>query len=76
MRRAPRGRQELGLAENEVDAALGRQPGATLTAPQLHDLARVWWSTRLDPGGRPRNAAESQEILSELGLTGAFWRLA
>ena len=57
-------------------AGIGRQPGATLTASQLHELARAWWSTRLDPGWRPRTAAESQAILSELGLTGAFWRLA
>ena len=57
-------------------AAIGRQPGATLPAPQLHELAQAWWSTRLDPGWRPRTVAESQAILDELGLTGAFWRLA
>ncbi|HUH15667.1 MAG TPA: hypothetical protein VML35_07270 [Gaiellaceae bacterium] len=52
------------------------EPGATLTAPALHDLARAWWSTRLEPDWRPRPAAESQSILDGLGLTGTFWRLA
>lgn len=41
----------------------------------MNDLARAWWWTRLDPGWRPRTAAESQAILEELGLTGEFWAL-
>jgi hypothetical protein len=56
--------------------AQGREPGATLSPPQLNELARRWWSTRLQPDWRPRTAAESQAILDELGLTGAFWRLS
>jgi hypothetical protein len=54
----------------------GREPGVTLTAPQLNELARRWWWTRVDPDWRPRPVAESQAILDELGLTGEFWRLA
>ena len=54
----------------------GREPGAALTAPQLNELARRWWWTRLDPGWRPRTVSESQAILDELGLTGEFWRLS
>ena len=54
----------------------GSAPGASLAAPQLNELARRWWWTRVEPGWRPRPAAESQAILDELGLTGAFWRLA
>ena len=57
-------------------AANGWQPGATTTAPELHELARRWWSTRLDPDWRPRTSAESQAILDGLGLTGEFWRLS
>ena len=38
-------------------AGLGREPGADLTAPLLHELARAWWSSRLDPAWRPRTAA-------------------
>ena len=56
--------------------ATGREPGASLTAPTLHELARRWWRTRLEPDWRPRALAESQAILDELGLSGAFWRLA
>ncbi len=55
--------------------ANGWQPGATLSAPQMNELARRWWRTRLDPGWRPRPPEESQAILDELGLTGEAWRL-
>ena len=57
------------LAEN------GWEPGATISASQMNDLARAWWWTRLDPGWTPRAVAESQAILDELGLTGEFWAL-
>ena len=57
------------LAEN------GWEPGATISASQMNDLARAWWWTRLDPGWMPRAVAESQAILDELGLTGEFWVL-
>ena len=53
----------------------GHEPGATLTAPEMNELARAWWWTRLDPGWRPRTPVESQAILTELGLTGEFWSL-
>jgi hypothetical protein len=55
--------------------ANGWEAGASLSARQLHELARRWWSNRLDPDWRPRPAAESQAILDELGLTGDFWQL-
>jgi hypothetical protein len=55
--------------------ANGWEPGATLDAPTLNELARAWWWTRLDPGWRPRSADESQAILDSLGLTGEFWAL-
>ena len=54
----------------------GHDPGASMGAETLQELARRWWSSRLDPGWRPRTAAESQAILDEIGLTGPFWRLA
>ena len=56
--------------------ANGWEPGATLTAPQMNDLARAWWWTRLDSGWQPRSREESQAILDGLGLTGGFWALA
>lgn len=55
--------------------ANGWEPGATLTAAKLNELAQAWWWTRLDPGWRPRPAEESQSILDSLDLTGEFWSL-
>ena len=57
-------------------SANGWEPGASLTAPKLNELARLWWWTRLDPGWQPRAREESQAILEALGLTGKFWELA
>jgi hypothetical protein len=54
----------------------GWEPGMTLSAPKLNELARAWWWTRLDPGWKPRTAEESQAILEALDLTGEFWQLA
>jgi hypothetical protein len=56
--------------------ANGWEPGASMSATTLNELARRWWWTRLDPAWRPRTASESQAILDELGLTGEFWQLA
>jgi hypothetical protein len=53
----------------------GREPGATIPAQTLCDLAHAWWNTRLQPDWRPRTREENQAILERLGLTGAFWRL-
>jgi hypothetical protein len=54
----------------------GRAPGAVLGAARLWELARRWYGDRLDPGWRPRTVEASQAILTSLGLTGEFWRLA
>ncbi len=53
----------------------GWEPGTSLSALKLNELARLWWWTRLDPDWRPRPVDESQAILDELGLTGSFWQL-
>jgi hypothetical protein len=53
----------------------GFEPGATIGAATMNELARAWWWTRLDPGWRPRTVEESQAILEGLGLTGEFWAL-
>ena len=52
-----------------------REPGASMTAATLNELARRWWWTRVEPDWRPRTAAQSQAILDEVGLTGEFWQL-
>ena len=65
-------------AEEHLERWLGAngfEPGATLSAPKLNELARTWWWTRLDPGWKPRTADESQAILDALDLTGEFWQL-
>jgi hypothetical protein len=56
--------------------ANGWEAGASMSAETLNELARIWWWSRLDPGWRPRTAAESQALLDAVGLTGDFWRLA
>jgi hypothetical protein len=55
--------------------ASGWEPGTSMSAPTLNELARRWWWTRLEPDWRPRSPDESQAILDELGLSGAFWQL-
>ena len=52
-----------------------REPGATITAGKMCELAHVWWDTRLAPDWRPRTRDENQAILERLGLAGAFWTL-
>ena len=56
-------------------AGSGWQPGETMAAATLNELARRWWWTRLEHDWRPRAQAESQAILDELGLVGEFWEL-
>jgi hypothetical protein len=55
--------------------AHGYEPGATISAAKMCELAHAWWDTRLAPDWRPRTRDESQAILERLELTGAFWRL-
>jgi len=54
----------------------GREPGATITAAKLADLAVAWWGDRLAPDWRPHIREENQAILERVGLTGEFWALA
>ncbi len=42
----------------------------------MWDLARVWYHDRFDPGWRRKTLDEAHALLSELRLTGDFWRLA
>ncbi len=57
------------LGDNGWDA------GATVPAPQMNELARLWWWSRLDPDWRPRAVEESQALLQTVGLTDDFWSL-
>ena len=56
-------------------AANGWEPGATVRAPLMNELARTWWWSRLDQGWQPRTVEQSQALLDAVGLTGDFWSL-
>ena len=60
----------LFRSEEEIPAA-----GQAMSIERLRRLAERWYGDRLDPEWRPRSAAQSQAILSGVGLTGGFWGL-
>jgi hypothetical protein len=53
----------------------GRQPGATIPASKLAELAEAWWWDRLAADWRPHTQEQNQAILDRIGLTDEFWRL-
>jgi hypothetical protein len=68
----------LFRSEEDVEgwaAEHGRPVGAVVPVAQLQRLARAWYGDRLDPAWRPRTVEQSQRILRDAGLTGAFWAL-
>ena len=50
--------------------------GASMTLKQQWELARRWYSNRLDPDWRRRSPDEAQRVLAECGLSDPFWKLA
>ena len=66
----------LFRSEEHIERWLGgRQPGATISAGKLAELASAWWDGRLSPHWAPRTREQSTAILERLGLTGEFWVL-
>lgn len=62
--------------EEHVRRWLGdRQPGVTIAATTLCELAHAWWGDRLSPQWRPHTREQNQVILRRLGLVGPFWDL-
>jgi hypothetical protein len=53
----------------------GREPGATISAAKLSELAHAWWDDRIAPDWRPHTREQNQAILERLGLAGEFWQL-
>ena len=53
----------------------GREPGATLTAVKLSELADAWWHDRLATDWVPHTRDQNRAILDHLGPIGDFWRL-
>lgn len=55
--------------------ANGWEPGATLTASKMNDLARRRYWTKLDPGWLPPTQEDFETLLEALELGGDFWAL-
>ena len=53
----------------------GREPGATISAARLSELAYAWWDDRISPAWVPHTREQNQAILERLGLSGEFWAL-
>jgi len=53
----------------------GREPGATISAAELSELANAWWDDRLASDWVPHTREQNMAILERLGLTGEFWTL-
>jgi hypothetical protein len=67
----------LFRSEEHIDRWLGgREPGATISAGKLSELAHSWWDDRLSPDWVPHTREQNAAILERLGLVGEFWILA
>lgn len=49
--------------------------GAAFRPEQMWQLARAWYSNRLDPDWQRKTPDEVEALFAEIGLTGEFWRL-
>jgi hypothetical protein len=66
----------LFRSEEHIDRWLGgREPGTTITATKLGELAEAWWDDRLAPDWVPHTREQNMAILERLGLTDEFWSL-
>jgi hypothetical protein len=67
----------LFRSEEHILRWLGvREPGATITAAKLSELAHAWWHDRISRDWMPHTREQNQATLERLGLTGRFWQLA
>ena len=46
-----------------------------MTPEQCWRLARGWYADKLRPDWRRHTLEETEALLAEVGLTGAFWNL-
>ena len=70
---------QLFRSEEDIESwsqATGHPRGAPMSPATLWELARRWYSNRLELGWQRRTVEERQAILTEVGLTGSFWDLA
>jgi hypothetical protein len=54
----------------------GIPPGETIPVQTAWDLAKAWYSDRLDADWRRRTVPEAEAVFARLGLTSPFWSLA
>ena len=54
-------------------SAAGHPQRPVVRMDQLWELAREWYSTRLQPESRRPQPAEMRQIFGRLGLAGDFW---
>ena len=66
-------RSEDHIEPWRVERSLER--GASMTLEQQWELARRWYSNRLDADWRRRSPDEAQRVLAECGLSDPFWEL-
>ena len=67
----------LFRSEEHVDrwVEAGHPRGEIFTLDQLWDLARKWYTGRLDPNWTSKSPEEANGVFADCGLTGPFWRL-
>jgi hypothetical protein len=68
----------LFRSEEHMDRWLAREKktrGAVVSLEQVWRLAKAWYTDPRDLSWRPRTRAESQAVLSSVGLTSEFWQL-
>ena len=53
----------------------GHSRGAVVSLEQMWALVQPWYAGRLEADWRGRSVEEARTILTEVGLTGPFWRL-
>ena len=51
----------------------GVQRGELLSLEQTWELAKRWYSNRLDPNYRGRSLDQAQQIFRDVGLSAPFW---
>jgi hypothetical protein len=64
----------LFRSEEHVERS-GKPRGAFLSTDQAWRLADAWYQDRADPAWRRRTADEAEQVFSDMGLIGDFWRL-
>ena len=49
--------------------------GGILSLQQGRLLSQLWYGDRLSPDWRPMTLEQAQAVMTQVGLTGEFWKL-